>query len=333
MDALLGASDLPQIEGQPSDAAVSTAPGVNIPLSPPAVPPGRRALTQNDTYLQDATLFNTYFDDENEFVVEDTFKIRDSVQGLNLDLMSYAMYKLANQDPKALLNSTIMLQHAQTTFSTFFQHFASVNARPDAPFGAYQNIGDNSLDEELAYNFSYRFPRHYDPYVPENVYRKLNTSRVVNGTVSTRIEFLRMNNVATWLSVVSLGWLICTSIIVIAVQRSFLSFLLRDIESLADVLVLVAGSENLLKLVRENDIKALTKNPKTMTKLGWFRGKDGKIRWGVEVVGDVGLDAVEWVDGPDDVDWEALKRESKVRKKTLKERFGWVRDVRARFGF
>jgi hypothetical protein len=313
MDALLGASDLPQIEGQPSDAAVSTAPGVNIPLSPPAVPPSRRALTQNDTYVQNATLFNTFFDNENELEVEDTFKIRDSVQGLNLDLMSYAMYKLANKDPKALLNSTIMLQHAQTTFSTFFQHFASVNAQPNAPFGAYQNIGDNSLDEELAYNFSYRFPRHYDPYVPENVYRKLNTSRVVNGTVSTRIEFLRMNNVATWLSVVSLGWLICTSIIVIAVQRSFLSFL--------------------LKLVRENDIKALTKNPKMMTKLGWFRGKDGKIRWGVEVVSDVGLDAVEWVDGPDDVDWESLKRESKVRKKTLKQRFGWVRDIRARFGF
>lgn len=175
------------------------------------------------------------------------------------------------------------------------------------PFGAYQDIGDDSLDEVLAYNFSYRFPRYYDPYVPENVYRKLNTSRLVNGTVSTRIEFLRMNNIATWLSVVSLMWLICTSIVVVAIQRSYLSFLLRDIESLANVLVLVAGSESLLKLVRENDIKLLAKNAEIMTKLGWFRGKDGKIRWGVEIVGDVGLGVVEWMDGPDDVGWEALE--------------------------
>jgi hypothetical protein len=291
------------------------APGVNIPLAQPAVPPGRRAPTQNDTYLQNATLFTTNFENENAIAVEDTFKIRDTIQGLNLDLMSYAMYKLANQDPKSLLNSSIMLQHAQTTFSTFFQHFASMNARPDAPFGAYQNIGDDSLDEVLAYNFSYRFPRYYDPYVPENVYQKLNTSRLVNGTMSTRIEFLRMNNLATWLSVVSLGWLICTSIVIITIQRSYLSPLLRDIESLADVLVLVAGSESLLKLVRENDIKSLAKNPDIMTKLGWFRGKDGETRWGVEVFGDVGTGAVEWVDGPDDVDWEALEQETKVRKR------------------
>jgi hypothetical protein len=324
INSFLGASDLTQIYGSGVGDRFGLLAGVRV---------------DEGLQILDDSVNCALFISEGELWNETSFKIYDEERGLNMDLMSYAMYKRVKEDPKALLNQTTMLHHAQTTFSTFFQHFASINARPDALFGVYQNIGDDSLDETLAfnmskiYNSSIIFPWEDHPYIPKNVYRKLNTSRTVNATVSTRIEFLHMNDVATYLSLACLGWLLCTTLVVIALQRSYLSPLLGNIESLADVLVLVAGSDSLLKLVRERDPKQLVNDKEIMTRLGWFRGRDGRVRWGVEVVGDVGLGEVEWVDAPEDFGWDTIVRENSAKMKTMKERLGWVEDVRARFGF
>ncbi|KAH7402793.1 hypothetical protein BKA66DRAFT_480935 [Pyrenochaeta sp. MPI-SDFR-AT-0127] len=281
MDALLGAADLPQIEGY------STNVGGNIL--------GKRLTDTSEQSGNNVLLETSYMAED--VVIDDTFKIRDRLNGLNMDIMSYAMLKQANGDPEALLNFTTMLSHAQHTFSTFFQHFASMNARPNATFGAYQDIDDNSLEEVLASNKSQRFAESGSgSYFPEFKYEKLNTSRTLDATVTTRIEFLRMNKVATWISIACLAWLISISLAVLILKHSYFSHLLYDVESLAEFLVLVAGSESLLKLVRDNDVKLLQKSKTHMTKLGWFRAPDGAIRWGVEVVGDVGLGAVEWVE-------------------------------------
>jgi hypothetical protein len=69
--------------------------------------------------------------------------------------------------------------------------------------------------------------------------------------------------------------------------------MMRDVHLIADVLVLVAGSNNLLELVHERGVE-LKKADDVKTMLGWFKDKHGDVRWGVEVVG--GRDAVEWVD-------------------------------------
>jgi hypothetical protein len=326
INSLLGASDLTQIHGNGMGDRFGLLAGVRVDELP-------------DIFsISDDSVNCALFSSVSEQSVETSFKIYDKERGLNMDLMSYAMYKRVKEDPTALLNQTIMLHHAQTTFSTFFQHFASINARPGALFGVYQNISDDSLDETLAfnmsefYNSSITFPWEDHPYIPKNVYRKLNTSRTVNATGSTRIEFLRMVDVATYLSFACLGWLLCTTLVIIALQRPYLSPLLRDIESLADILVLVAGSDSLLKLVRERDPKQLVNDKKIMTRLGWFRGRDGRVRWGIEVVGDAGLGEVDWVDVPEDVDCDTIARENLARKKTMKKRLRWVKYIRARFG-
>jgi hypothetical protein len=84
--------------------------------------------------------------------------------------------------------------------------------------------------------------------------------------------------------------------------------------------------------LREDDINSIAKSEKIKTKLGWFRGTDGKIRWGVKVVGGVGKGTVDWVEGLDGIDREALVREKTARRKTSKRRSEWLSDVRARFG-
>jgi hypothetical protein len=116
-----------------------------------------------------------------------------------------------------------------------------------------------------------------------------------------------MNQAATWISVIGLSWLLCTTTALLALHRRYLGTLVRDVESIADVLVLVARSESLLKLIHETNPKYFVKNQQVLTKLGWFRARDGQVRWGIEVVGDVGLGAVEWLDGPIGVVWEGLE--------------------------
>ena len=257
----------------------------------------------------------------NEWEISDnTFKIRDTTRGLNLDLMTYSMYTLAGKDPEALLNRTTMFRLAQKTFQTYFQHFVSTNREPNATMGAYQLIGDE-IDPVLLNSSRERWSglgdlpdleQHRD-WKPQYSYPKLDTKRTVEGTVSTRVDMLRMSPTATWISVVSLAWLICTTLALLMLQRRYLGNLIRDIESIADVLTLVAGSESLLKLIRETDPRDLVRNQQICTKLGWFRAGNGQVRWGIEVVGDVGLGPVEWLDGPVGVVWEKAEEETDVK--------------------
>ena len=68
----------------------------------------------------------------------------------------------------------------------------------------------------------------------------------------------------------------------------------RHVECLADVLAMVAGSDELIRIVKDFGVESMEKNG-INTRLGWFRDKRGDVRWGAEVV-----DAdVEWVDGPE----------------------------------
>ncbi|KAL1624840.1 hypothetical protein SLS54_003562 [Diplodia seriata] len=208
-----------------------------------------------------------------------TFNFRDPKQGLNLDFTSYAMFSLANKDPKALLNASAMEALANKTFSTFFQHFVSSNLSMDAGSWVYQPIGaqlppDTGPLQRNDGNLAVDRP---DPHpIPP-------TNRTAVAEVSTPVEMLRTNAVAVWLSVAILIWLVGTTVLVAIVQKSRSKRLLRNVECVADVLVLVAGSRNLLRLVREQGIEAFEGKGRFVARLGWFEGSDGEARWGVEV--------------------------------------------------
>jgi hypothetical protein len=142
--------------------------------------------------------------------------------------MSYAMYTLANKDRDALLNATIMLSLAQKVFQTYFQHFVSTNTALNATFGAYQPIG--AKVNPILQNMT----TLYDDmnWKPPTSYLKLRTNSTVTGSITTRIEYLHMNQVAIWISIVGLIWLLFTTVALLALQKYYLDPLLRDTESI-----------------------------------------------------------------------------------------------------
>jgi len=69
----------------------------------------------------------------------------------------------------------------------------------------------------------------------------------------------------------------------------------RNITYIADMLVLIAGSDNLLKLIKKRGVD-LNSEKSVFTRLGWFRKSDGEVRYGIEIIGRE--NAVEWVAAP-----------------------------------
>ncbi|KAF2178151.1 hypothetical protein K469DRAFT_731902 [Zopfia rhizophila CBS 207.26] len=192
-----------------------------------------------------------------------TFNIRDEKWGLNLHFMTYSMFELANKDPTALLSETRTFKLANHTFATFSAFVSQWIDLKDGGLG-YQRIEDSSFDG-MAAPVSRNFTND-----PTRSYPVLNTNRTVIATVTTRIEVLRMNAVAVWLSFGILVWLSLTTITFMALQRATL----RGMKG----------------------VEGLQKDRSLLSKLGWFSGSDGRVRWGIEVVDTVNGGAVEWVD-------------------------------------
>ncbi|KAH7070940.1 hypothetical protein FB567DRAFT_211696 [Paraphoma chrysanthemicola] len=220
---------------------------------------------------------------------QNAFVFRDAKNGINLDLMTYSMFTLAGQDPEALLNFTTLATTADQTFQTFFQQFVNSELSLSKGGYAYQPIGDNTM-ESLGPSIDAN-----GTLIAEKRFPVLNTNRTITASVSHRIRVLHMNTTATYLSTAILIWLIFTTITVLCLQRKYTSFMHRDVQLIADMLVLVAGSDNFLALVADKGVH-LKRNRDIKTMLGWFRDTDGHIRWGVEVIG--GPNAVDWVDAP-----------------------------------
>jgi hypothetical protein len=80
--------------------------------------------------------------------------------------------------------------------------------------------------------------------------------------------------VAFWISTSILIWIIITSVVFIAVQGHYLGGLHRNIECIADVLVLIAGSGRLLAIIEEKCVYTILREDKILTRLGWFRDPD-----------------------------------------------------------
>ena len=231
---------------------------------------------------------------------DNTFNIRDEAHGLNLDFMSYSMYSLAGEDPAALLDPTVFSRLSSKTFSTFFQHFANSNLFMTTGSWVYQPI-NASLPPDLTPAVTDARLLGDAPLTDyqDEIHPISHTNRTVVVRVSKRVEMLQMNAVAVWLSVSILAWLITATVIVTVFHRQYLRRLIRNVECLGDMLVLTAGSENLVQLIREMQAGNLTESEKShlCTRLGWFQDGDGKARWGVEVSeGYKGQPPVQWLD-------------------------------------
>lgn len=243
-----------------------------------------------------------------ESVKENAFVFRDVDKGINMDLMTYSMYMLARKDPEALLDYATLAQHADRTFQTFFQHFVNSGLSLTKGGYAYQPIDDNSM-EALGSSID-----EDGNSIPEKNFTRLNTKRTIDASMTQHIRVLHMNTVATYLSTALLIWLIFTTVIVLCVQHRYTRFMHRDVQLIADMLVLVAGSDNLLDLIEEKGVE-LKRNRDIKTMLGWFKDREGHVRWGVEVVG--GRHAVDWVDAPKQGFHVPCKTVSSKRSKLL----------------
>ncbi|KAJ5137520.1 hypothetical protein N7526_003753 [Penicillium atrosanguineum] len=218
---------------------------------------------------------------------DNSYNIRDEMNGLNMDFMTYSMYSMAGKDPKALLDPETFKTLAEKTFTTFFQHFVSTNVSLETGGWAYQKI-NASLPSSLGPGLE--LIGNYIPGTKASQYQDVmhpisHTNRTVAAHVAQRIELLQMNTVAVWLSIGIMGWLIITTAVVAVLQKRYFGSLVRNVECLGDVLVLIAGSANLLQVVREIQAGRLRPDDyeHLRTRLGWFVDEDGGLRWGIEM--------------------------------------------------
>jgi hypothetical protein len=222
---------------------------------------------------------------DNDRLDDKVYNMRDNTTGHNMDFMSYAAYSAVKLDPTALLNADVLFNTSRKVFSTFFQHFAHNNISPKNGGYVYQPAG---LHVNMTPPMSnYKDTKQYTPsgnIAPrfEDVSR--NTNKSIPANMNTRVEILQINTTAFWIAVGILIWVIAAIAILAAVQRQHYSGMMRNVGCIADVLVLIAGSEQLLAAITEQGVDSILKEDKTFTELGWFSDADGTRRWRIEVV-------------------------------------------------
>jgi hypothetical protein len=213
-----------------------------------------------------------------------------------MDLMTYCIYTLAGKNATTLATDAKLFTNlVGKTFQTFFQHFVSGSLNGTA--SAYQSINStfDDLGQRVVFNSNTGLVENADPII----YPAQQSNSTSKATASQKVDLLKMNAIATWLAFGILIWLILTTIAITALHRRFLSPLHRNIECLADVMTLIAGSEHLLALAKERGLQGLIQDDSLRVRLGWFREVDGKLRWGIELLdtsaNGEGIDVV-WVE-------------------------------------
>jgi hypothetical protein len=205
------------------------------------------------------------FDFEN--LDDERFNIRDTRRGLNMDFMSYANLFKVDMDPLTLLDPDTLLNHTQHTFQTFFQHYASQTKWLDGSMMAYETRDDGGDKLDVI--------------------------------ITERIQTLVMVPAATWLSVAIIFILMCILIFLTRTLKTLYprTVMERNVECLADLLLLIENSEEFLGYAEKYNVHEL-KHSTLLTKLGWFVDSSGVAKWGIEVVdGNV----IRWIERPEHV--------------------------------
>jgi hypothetical protein len=184
-----------------------------------------------------------------ENVASERYTIRDKDKGLNLDFMSYANFHLAQKDANALLDPETLLAYSEKTLQTFFKHFAATGE------WTYANFRKKAVYEDEGPPLEARF----------------------QGKITQRVEMLTLNETATWLSLaIILLLILILAVLIVALQIVYpISCMQHHVECLADVLVMVAGSDEFVEAVQDGRAG----DGEMRTRLGWFRDRRGVGGW------------------------------------------------------
>jgi hypothetical protein len=212
--------------------------------------------------------------------------------------MSYVSYTRSGQsNPEALIDQETLLKHSQATFSLFFKHFVNSGMSSDIGGWAFQKVGSRLVIEPRTQGY-YRGPGLFSRITPLYSHSFLPNGepapqfedvppRIANyndtATLTVSVETLSLNKKAFWTATGILASLTCIMVAFIILNQSYLGGIIRNVECIADVIVLIAGSERLLALVQEKGIETIVKEDKILTQLNWFEDADGKQRWGIEL--------------------------------------------------
>ncbi|KAI4718145.1 hypothetical protein E4T48_05640 [Aureobasidium sp. EXF-10727] len=197
---------------------------------------------------------------------DDWFRFQE--RGLNVDLMSYSMLSLVNNDEEALRSPNTRMDTADRTFAIFFKHFACFNVTESK--GGYV-------------------------FVPKD-FNSQDSPDLANATLSTPVEELRMSPAAAILSMSILVFLIIITTIMYTANRKEYKAIPRDVSTLASILGWVYASDRLLSWSEQAPpsqpwYRALFSRPSTFAahqraKMGPFTDSRGMKRWGIELVDD-----------------------------------------------
>jgi hypothetical protein len=194
-----------------------------------------------------------------------TYAIIDPNLGINLDLMSYVSYKRSQQsNPEALTDQKTLLEQSQATFSLFFKHFVSSGISSDSGGWAFQKVGSRlEVGPHVqgyyeTYGFGtpepllrYSFLPNGDPAPQFEDVSPRSNNQNGTATLTTSVEILSINKKAFWIATGILVSLTCIMVTFIILNQSYLGGIIRNVECIADKIVLIAGSERLLALVQE----------------------------------------------------------------------------------
>ena len=108
-------------------------------------------------------------------------------------------------------NTTLFPELVNKTFQTFFAHFALGDAN-STPRRAYQKMGDTmpGLGKKVVFDAKTRILKQENP----ETYPPADTATSENARVNEKVQLLKMNHAATWLS---FGILISLFFITIAI--------------------------------------------------------------------------------------------------------------------
>lgn len=211
------------------------------------------------------------------------------IKGLNTDFMTYFMLALANYSKEALLSPETFMSLANQTFGVFFKHFVTGG-------NAYQPIGEKfpwSLGPVI---------EDYDDYttVQDQGFLGSRNSRLahtptVNVTFQIPVEQLVMSPTAVYLCLSLLAFLMIVTVVMYTFSHEHYKKLPRNVDTLANTLAFVHGSEQLLAwAANAPPIKpwykaVFSRGPgseaaRDLFQVGPFRGFDGSKRWGVELI-------------------------------------------------
>lgn len=240
----------------------------------------------------------------NENIYDQAFNMRGP--GLNVDYMTYAMLSLANGSREAMLDPLVLESTAQRTFEVMFQHFAQSGLDMESGGNVYQSPSEtlaadidgptttatsttakSTTAKSTTATSKTRSRRQAGSATASATAAATDIPDTARVDVKREVEILRMSTIAAIICMSILAYLIVTSVILAMAARRYNKLLPVKVDSIADVAVLVAGSERLLELARQRDSRRdreLKSGPEGLAKLGWFNGADGELRWGIELV-------------------------------------------------